>query len=388
MKILLGLVTLFISTSSFAVEGYTDIYLDREKTIYIHGITCAPNANNLKAFKAAVVFTNTESIEKGTYYFDSPYGKYSYTFNTTNNPATLNRGMLRAGQINKSQMEKNVCIVSKIQGLPAPLLRSISRTTLQADDPTWSKKMKQYTFIAGKPAYAKGIYEDTRTANKNSAAAKEIFDANQQYAKGIESLFREKFKKISNKLPQQLTDAIKYAHQETGSFEGKVYPPIKEPAVWTSLAKERYNDMSRQRSQRIEWDVITQKNFDWLFALVGQKNALKSTKLLTPSKLTWNGAILEKTATVEAVFANGKKLELDFLVKSSKVDTDIFATMPDIKKAILLSRTNAVVAYRREITPIKPPTEKSLSVYSPTRKVVIFFSDFRAKKLGDTYRYK
>jgi hypothetical protein len=388
MKKILGLIALSVSAPSFAVEGYKDIYLDREKTVYIHGITCAPDANNLRAFKGSIVYTNTKSIEKGTYYFDSPYGKYSYTFNSTKNPAVLGRGRLTEGQTAKSQMEKNVCIISKIEGLPAPLLKSIDTVILQPDDPDWATKMKQYAFVAGKPAYAKGVYEDTRAASKNAADAKKIYDASQQYIAAIETIFTEKFNRISNELPQKVTDAVQYAHQESGSFEAKVYPGIEEPAVWTAVAKERYNDLVRQRGQRIEWDQIMQQNFDWLFGLVGEDNNLESTALLAPSKLKWNGAVLEQLATVQAVFSNGKKLELDFLITSSKVDTDIFASMADIEKAILLSQTSAIVANRREIKPIKPPTEDSLSVYSPTRKVVVFFSDFRADKLAGSYRYK
>jgi len=388
MKKLLGFMVLFISTSSFAVEGYKDIYLDREKTLYIHGITCAPDAKNIKAFRAAIVFSNSKTIEKGTYYYGSAYGNYSYTFSATKNPAILSRGKLKEGQTTKAQMDKNICIIAEIKGLPAPILRSIDTLTLQPNDPTWEKTMVQYAFIAGKPAYAKGVYEDTRTSNKNAVADKKIFDANQQYIKELETIFTKKFNVMSSKLPQKLTDAIKYAQQETGSFEGKKYPHIKEPVVWTPIAKERYNDLSRRRGQRIEWDIIIQKNFDWLFALVGKDNALKSTSDITSSQLNWNGAVLEQIATVQATFDNGKKLALDFLVTTSKVDSDVFATIVDIKKATLLSRTNAIVAYRKEIKPIKAPTEDSLTVYSPTRKTVIFFSDFRAKENGDTYRYQ
>ena len=102
MKRTLGFILFFISTSSFAVvDGYNDIYLDREKTVYIHGITCAPDAKNLRAFKGAIVYSNSKTIEKGTYYYSSAYGKYSATFNTTKNPAILSRGILKEGQTKK-----------------------------------------------------------------------------------------------------------------------------------------------------------------------------------------------------------------------------------------------------------------------------------------------
>jgi hypothetical protein len=60
-------------------------------------------------------------------------------------------------------------------------------------------------------------------------------------------------------------------------WQTKTYPTIEEPAVWTPTAKERYNDLSRQRTQTIAWDKVIQENFDWFFRWL--ENIVNSKRL-------------------------------------------------------------------------------------------------------------
>ena len=234
----------------------------------------------------------------------------------------------------------------------------------------------------------KGVFQDTRTTANNDKADKEIFDANQKYLKKIENIFSKEYKKIARNLPKKLKAAIKYARKTDGSLMGKTYSPIKEPTVWTPTAKERYNDLSRQRTQKMAWDKVIQENFDWFFALVGKDNKLITTRLISKTKPQWKERTLEQIATVQAKFKDGKSLELDFLITSSKVDHEIFDTMEIIKKKSHLVRNNPIASSKTPRSPVKLPTAKSIDVYTPTEKEVIFFSPFRSKAIGDTYRYK
>ena len=85
---------------------------------------------------------------------------------------------------------------------------------------------------------------------------------------------------------------------------------------------------------------------------------------------------------------NGKSLELDFLVKSEKVEPSVFHSMKKIKTQAELIRNNPIASAKKAREPIKLPKAGSLTVYSPTEKTVIFFSPFREKSYGDTYRYQ
>lgn len=388
MKRIIVAISLLVSSAVYAVEGYKDIYIDRERDIVIHGIVCGMDLKDLRSFKPSYVFTNTDTISKGTYYYDSPYGNFSLTFNTTDNIAVMAQGLLKEGQTKKEEMVKKICIVSKVNGLPNAISKNLNTLTLKANDPNWDKVMTRYTFVSGKPAYGEGVFQDNRTTANFDKADKEIFDANQKYLKGIEKIFSKEYKKIARALPKKLKDAIRYAHKTDGLLVGKTYPAIKEPAVWTPTAKERYNDLSRRRSQTIAWDKVIQENFDWFFKLVGKNNMLKTTRLISKTKPQWNGRTLEQVATVQAKFNDGKSLELDFLITSSKVDTEVFDTMETIKRKSLLVRNNPIASSKKPRSPVKLPTSKSIDVYSPTEKEVIFFSPFRNKTIGDTYRYQ
>jgi len=156
-SLLAGLVLL--NTSVFAVEGYKDIYIDGNKDIYIHTIYCAKDANNMAAFKPSVVYTNTKSIEDGTYYMDSAYGEYSISFKKIKGSTAVRaRGTLTKGATQASQMKKEVCLVEKNAKIPKSINGRIKTDLLKSNDPKWNDKMKGLTAFLGKPAYAKGKY--------------------------------------------------------------------------------------------------------------------------------------------------------------------------------------------------------------------------------------
>jgi len=388
MKKITIAISLLVSSVTYAVEGYKDIYIDRERDIIIHGIVCGEDINNLRSFKPSYVFTNTDTISNGTYYYNSPYGNYSLTFKATENMSIMARGLLKSGQTKKDQMVKNVCIVSKLDGLPGAISKNLNKLVLKANDPNWDEVMTKHTFVSGKPAYGEGIFQNDRDTAKFDQEDKEVFDANQKYLKEIEKIFSKEYKEIAGKLPIKLVNAIKYTHQTDGFSVGKTYPLIEEPAVWTSTAKERYNDLNRRRTQTIDWDKVIQENFNWFFGLVGRDNKLKTTHLVSTSKPQWNGRILEQLATVQAKFEDGKSLELDFLITSSKVNSEMFDTIEVIKKKSHLVRNNPIASSKTPRKPVELPSSKAIDVYTPTEKEVNFFSLFRDKAIGDTYRYQ
>lgn len=379
-----------VSQPLLAVEGYKDIYLDREISVNIHSIFCGPNLNNLRALKPAYVYTNSENIEKGTYHYTSAYGKFSYTFNTVNGQQPtqiLARGLLKGGQTDKNAMIKEICIVGQVKGLPAQLSKNIGKVTLSVNDPEWDQTMVKYGMF-GKPAFGEGVYKDQRTVAKHDAHDQKVYAANQAYLANIEKQFEDKFSQITNQFSKKLDDAIKYAHQEDGFLKSKVYPVIKEPSVWTRIAKERFDTQQRQLGQKKAWDIVIQKNFDWFFDLTGRDNALQSTRLLDSSETKWVEGSLQKLATVSATFQDGKILELDFLVKSKKISKEYMQSLEEIKHQAILVRNSSIAQSREPRKPAELPKANSLDVYSPTEKMVIFFSPFREKALGDIYRYQ
>lgn len=161
-SVLIGFLSLYVS--AFAVEGYNDIYIKSDKDIYIHTIYCGADSRDLSSFRPSVVYTNTKSIEKGTYYFDSASGKFSQSFNKMEgeSDSLRARGILLKGQTLKAQMKIELCLVDKNPKIPKILNGRIAKDILKSDDPSWNKKMKNYTLYFGKPAYAKGKYLSTK----------------------------------------------------------------------------------------------------------------------------------------------------------------------------------------------------------------------------------
>lgn len=158
MKNLIGILALTTSMSALAVDGYQDIYLDKKADIIVHGVMCGDDLNNLNKLKPSNVFTNTPKIEKGTYYYKSAYGEYSLTFNTSENEAVMVRGLLKGGKTSKDDMDKKLCLVKYVEGLPKALRGYLNKVTIKANDKNREQTMKNYEVIAGKPAYAKGKY--------------------------------------------------------------------------------------------------------------------------------------------------------------------------------------------------------------------------------------
>ncbi|MFC1747489.1 hypothetical protein ACFL2V_01640 [Pseudomonadota bacterium] len=389
MKYLLTAASFFLSSTAFAVDGYQDIYLDREKDIYIHGIVCG-DFNNERSLKPSAVYSNASSIEKGTYYYSSKWGNYSYTFNfIEGKPKQLMiRGLLKEGQTDKAQMVVDTCLVDKLDGLPAKITRNLDQQILSPDDAEWDKTMAQYAMIAGRPAFAKGSYEDSRTANQYAAYDQKVYEANQAYLRAAEKKFGDEFHRMSQALPKKVEDAIAYAHQENGFLANKTYPVIKEPAVWTPTSERRYKDQVSRVEQEKAWDVEIQKNFDWFFGLVGKENKLVDTQVGSASEAKWQDSVLEQRATVLATFNNGKTLALDFIIKSSKLDSDVFDTLPMIKEKSNNKRQSIAMGSKKARKLVDSTNGSKISVYSPTEKVHLFFSAFKGKSIGQGYRYQ
>ena len=158
MRKLLGILALTSSVSAMAVDGYKDIYIDKDKDIIVHGILCGDDLSNLSQFTPSAVYTNTSEIEKGTYYYKSPYGEFSLTFNTTENELVMVRGLLQNGQTSKDDMDKKLCIVKYVEGLPSGVKRYVEQKTIKANDPNKAGTLEQYELITGKPAIGKNKY--------------------------------------------------------------------------------------------------------------------------------------------------------------------------------------------------------------------------------------
>jgi hypothetical protein len=383
-----GLLALSIS-SAHSVEGYKDIYLDREQDIVIHSVFCG-DLNKLNSLRPFYVYTNSTKIDEGTYYYSTVYGNYSFTFKPIEGqPDQLRiRGLLKAGQTKKEQMVVDNCLVAPLQGLPPKLLSSLKQTMLTPNDPNWDKTMIHYGSVAGRPAFASGVYEDPRSTAKKSQYDQKVHDANQQYLEAAEQRFASESEKLQNDLPKKLEDAIKYALQEDGATTGKIYPTIEKPAVWTATSKQIYNDTQSRQRQEMDWDKVIQDNFNWLFTVVGKDNDLKSTQLVPPQPALWNGQILKQRVTVAASFENGKSLELDFVIKSEKVNRDAFDSLETIAVKSNTDRKSIIGGTKKIRDLADPTTVSTLIIYSPTKKVNLFFSPFRGNKIGDYWRYR
>jgi hypothetical protein len=203
-----------------------------------------------------------------------------------------------------------------------------------------------------------------------------------------EQRFASESEKLQKDLPKKLEDAIKYALQEDGATIGKIYPTIEKPAVWTATSKQLYNDaLSRQR-QEMDWEKVIQDNFDWLFTVVGKDNDLKSIQLVPTQPALWNGQILKQRVTVAATFDNGKSLELDFVIKSKKVNRDVLDSLETIAVKSNAAR-KSIIGGTKKIRDLADLTAaSSLNIYSPSKKVNLFFSPFRGNKIGDYWRYR
>ena len=91
--------------SAMALEGYEDINLDKKKDLIVHSIMCSKDLKNLDQLKPVVIFTNTPTIEQGTYYFKSGFGDYSTSFSPTENDSIKKLDLLQNGKTLKKDVE-------------------------------------------------------------------------------------------------------------------------------------------------------------------------------------------------------------------------------------------------------------------------------------------
>lgn len=158
MKSFIGILALTSSMSAMALEGYDDINLDKKKDLIVHSIMCSKDLKDLNQLKPVVIFTNTPTIERGTYYFKSAFGDYSASFSPTQNDSIKKLDLLQNGKTLKKDVETRFCIVD-VKGLESELPRAltfrIKQDTVKADDKNWESLMKNYEFSAGKPVFGK-----------------------------------------------------------------------------------------------------------------------------------------------------------------------------------------------------------------------------------------
>lgn len=390
--IVLFLGSMLTTQPVWAVEGYQDHFLDREQPIYIHGIACG-DFNNPRSLKPSAVYSNAESIVEGTYYFSSKYGNFSYTLAPFSNekgpvPQIMKRGLLSNGETDKTKMKIDLCLVDKLPGLPAQILKHVSQVHLKPNDKNWSKTMDQYAMVTGRPAFAKDQYEDPRAVATNLGHDQKVYEANQAYLKAAQVHFDKEVDRMSEGLPKALEDAIKYAHQEDGFLKTKTYPVIPKPQVWTPTSERRYNDQLFQLNTEKSFDLVIQQNFDWLFKLVGKENELINTDVDSVSTSQWKGQVLTRVVTAKAHFKDGKTLALEFEYSSEKVDGESFDTLEQIQHKSNIERNSMIVKAKKDRPLLDPVMANDLDVYSPIEKIHLFFSPFRSKEIGDSYRYQ
>lgn len=361
-----------------------DVYLDREQPVQVHSIFCGQDLKNIRGLKNNYVYTNSDNISPGRYYYSSAYGDFSYVYKAIDGKdpnVLMERTLLTSTQ---TPSKKEYCIVGKVDGLPQQLTRVMGKTVLSVEDPQWDATMKKLAMF-GKPAFAEGVYTDQRTLAKQDSANQKVYDANQAYLKAAKGLFETQFEALVAGLPQRLEDGIAYAYQEDGFLSNKVYPTIKEPAVWTVTAEKRYQQQQSNLHQKKQWDVLIQQNFDWFFALTDKGNKVTSVSIKGAATTEIKDRVFTKVSTVAAKFENGKVLELDFTVTSEEIPASVFWSIDEIKNKTDALRNDIRVRTSRELPTIAPPTE--LDIYSDAEKMVLFFTPFRANNAGDNYRY-
>lgn len=140
-----------VSSQAQTIAGYKDILIDRDQKIIVHGIICG-KIDNIYSMKPAFVYTNTADIEAGTYFFDSAYGKFSYTLKYLRpGKPIVKRGLLKNGETNRSKMAQDVCLLKPMEGLPAAVAKLLSQQVLESNDPNWEATMKKLAVVAGRP---------------------------------------------------------------------------------------------------------------------------------------------------------------------------------------------------------------------------------------------
>ena len=83
-----------------------------------------------------------------------------------------------------------------------------------------------------------------------------------------------------------------------------------------------------------------------------------------------------------------KKLALDFVIKSEKVNRDVFDSLETIAVKSNAARKSIIGGTKKIRNLADSTAASSLNIYSPTKKINFFFSPFRGHKIGDYWRYR
>jgi len=83
-----------------------------------------------------------------------------------------------------------------------------------------------------------------------------------------------------------------------------------------------------------------------------------------------------QTITLSNKFNNGRMLDLIFVIKSAKVNVELFESLESIEEKSNIKRQSLDI--QRNEPRVKLAGYDNLDVYSPVNKINLFFSQFRA----------
>lgn len=148
-----------VACQAQTIEGYDDLYIDKDKTITVLTILCG-NINRLNSLRPVIVYTNNGQIDEAAYAFRSSYGDFSYIFKQIEpGKPVMARGLLSNGETDKSKAKQDMCIVKQDSKLPKNLNKMLKKDVLEPSDPNWKTTMSGLSMVAGAPAFAEGVYK-------------------------------------------------------------------------------------------------------------------------------------------------------------------------------------------------------------------------------------
>lgn len=148
-----------VACQAQTIEGYDDLYIDKNKTITVLTIMCG-DINRLNSLRPVVVYTNNGQIDEAAYSYKSSYGEFSYIFKQIEpGKPVMARGLLSNGETDKSKAKQDMCIVKQDSKLPKKLNSMLKKDVLEPSDPKWESTMSGLSVVAGAPAYAKGVFK-------------------------------------------------------------------------------------------------------------------------------------------------------------------------------------------------------------------------------------
>ena len=366
--------TLLTTLPSFA-NPLPDQFIDRNQTLYAHHIFCG-NPNSLATLKPAFIFNNSSEIQAGIYSFNSAFGQFSYYLSDSSAGNHIKQRALYSGQSNAASQQDN-CIVKADDSLPAAMNQQLKTVTIDAnDDANYSKQLEQYAMLAGRPAFGPGQFSEPKADAKLVEYDKAFHNNNQQILAAIQQLFATDSAQYQQQLADKFAQALAYAKQEDGSVNNKQYPKIEEPAVWTAISKQRYEDQLFRQNNEIDYDQLMQQNYDWLFSKVGRDSQLLKSTISHISQPIWQDNQLQQTITLQSQFDNGSLLSLDFIIKSQTVNAALFESLETISNKAANKRKSLDIQRNEPRKLLLGYSE--LDVYVPYAEVNLFFSQFRA----------